>query len=422
MKLPFSFNKKNLNYRPRFNFNRPINVQLIAIVIVLCILGLVIISSATKSYETMDYVKRQGLATVIGLVLMILLMIFDFRFWKKLYIPIYLIGILLLILTLLFGHGEESWGARSWLQIGPINFQPAELVKIALIISFATVLENNKEQLNRPLVLLKVLVFAAIPIGLIMLQPDFGTAMVFIFFIAVMLFFADIDWKYVLAAIFIGIASLPFIYFSLDEYQKNRILDFINPNTDLSGSGYQANEGRIAIGSGRLFGRGLYKGAQTQYNFIPTKETDYIFPVLVEELGFIGGGLLLILYFAMLRRMFQIARLSKDTTGKLITVGLASVFLIHIWENIGMTLGLMPLTGIPLPFMSYGGSFQLVNLISIGLILSVQYHRKDSKINNDPNTFNKWFIDKYYDLLDWHDEKRQERLERTRRRRNYRKE
>lgn len=395
-----NFSLKNFFSVKNRRLNRSIDFRLILITLLLSLLGILIISTATKSYGTLNYVKKQSIATAVGVVTMIVFMLIDYQLWKRIYPLIYLTSVLLLAATLLFGHGELTWGARSWLKIGPVNFQPAEFVKVGLILSFAAWLEKHDGQINRPLTLIKALVFMGIPMGLISVQPDFGTTMVVLFITATMLFFAEIDWKYILSALGLGLASIPFIYMSLGEYQKNRILDFLRPSENLSGSGYQANEGKIAIGSGRLFGKGLYQGSQTQYNYIPTKETDYIFPVLVEELGFLGGALLIFLYAALLSRILKIAKLSRDQMGTYVSAGFLALFFIHIWENMGMTLGLMPLTGIPLPFMSYGGSFQLVNYISIGLLLSIFYHRKREPLTAGSSGFENYILSHYDRLMD----------------------
>lgn len=192
-----------------------------------------------------------------------------------------------------------------------------------------------------------------------------------------MLFVAGVELRYFFYALAFGLVSLPFIWMNLGEYQKNRIFDFINPERDLMGSSYQVMQGRIAIGSGKVFGRGLFEGVQTQLNFIPEKHTDFIFAVIVEELGFLGGLGLIMAYLILLCRFVKISRNSKDLFGSLMVIGFAAMFLFHIWENIGMTIGLMPMTGIPLPFMSYGGTYQLMNLICIGLVLSVGINKKD---------------------------------------------
>lgn len=348
---------------------------LLTTVILLCIYGIIVLSSATLSYDNPQNVQTQIIATIIGFVAVLLLILLDYHLLGKLYIPIYVICIGLLIAVLVVGTGDEQWGAKSWLYIGSFGFQPSEFVKIGLIISLAKFIDKNKETINMPFTLIKILAFAFLPVVLILLQPDAGTAMVFIFFIATMLFIAGVKWKYIGSALVAGLLSLPILWFRLDEFQKNRIFNFLDPERDTSDTGYQAMQGKIAIGSGKIFGRGLFNGSYTQYNYIPAKQTDFIFAVLVEELGFIGGAGLILLYFVMIQRFIKIARNSTDLFGSLICVGIAAMFLFHIWENIGMTIGLMPITGIPLPFFSYGGTYQLTNLVCIGIVLSVGLHR-----------------------------------------------
>lgn len=346
-------------------------------IFLLCAYGLVMVMTATLSKGTMHYVKTQGIATGLGMVTIIILVLLDYQFLGKLYIPIYTVCIILLLAVWKYGIGGSQWGADSWLEIGPLIFQPAEFVKIGLIISLSKLIDNHKEDINEPFTLLKILGFAFLPVVLILLQPDAGTAMVFMFFIAVMFFIAGVKWKYIGYALLLGILSLPVLWFKLDDYQKKRFFNFLDPESDMSDSGYQAMQGKIAIGSGKVFGRGLFQGVYTQYGYIPEKQTDFIFPVMVEELGLIGGLGLIFLYFIMLSRLIKIARNSKDLFGSLMVIGITSMFLFHIWENIGMTIGLMPITGIPLPFISHGGTFQLSSMICIGIALSVGVHREE---------------------------------------------
>lgn len=349
---------------------------LLVTIICLSFYGLVIIHSATLSLDSTRFVRTQSIATLLGFFAILFLVFFDYQFLGKLYIPIYLISNIMLVYVLFMGVGDDQWGARSWLYIGSFGFQPAEFVKIGLIISLSKYMDIHKENINSPFVLLKVLVFAFIPVILILLQPDAGTAMVFIFFIAAMLFVSGVRWKYIGIALGMGLFSLPVLWFQLDQFQKDRFFNFLDPERDASNTGYQAIQGRIAIGSGKIFGRGLYQGTQTQFNYIPEKHNDFIFAVLVEELGFVGGSLLILLYFVLIQRIVRIARNTPDKFGSFMATGVAAMFLFHIWENIGMTIGLMPITGIPLPFMSYGGSYQLINLISLGIVLSVGLHRE----------------------------------------------
>lgn len=365
-------NMKKVNKRRRL---KDIDFVLLFVVLILCGFGLILIKSATLSLGTTRLVLTQAIAIGIGLIVIIALIFIDYKLLGRLYIPIYVVSNLLLVAVLIFGFGEDTWGSRSWLSVGGITFQPAEFVKLGLIISLAKFIDNNKETINEPFTLFKVLAFAFFPVALIMGQPDAGTAMVFIFFIAVMLFIAGLDWKYIGYALGLGIASLPIIWLKLDTYQKNRILDFFNPEDNVAGSSYQAVHGQIAIGSGKIFGRGLYKGVQVQNNYVPETPTDFIFSLLVEELGFVGGMFLIILYLILMLRLIKIARNSNDLFGSLMVVGVAAMQLFHIWENIGMTIGLMPITGIPLPFISHGGTFLLINMVGIGIALSVNYHK-----------------------------------------------
>lgn len=345
-------------------------------VILLCIFGIVMIKSATLTFETNRFVKVQALSTILGFLAIVFLVLFDYQILGKFYIPIYIVSVLLLVAVVFFGTGAEQWGANSWLSIGGFTFQPAEISKIGLIIFLAKFIEKNKAEINRPLTLLKIMVLAGIPILLIAKQPDLGTAIVFVFFVVVMLFAAGLDWKYIGYATLAGVLSLPVLWFSLENYQRDRIFNFLEPERDPSGTGYQALQARIAVGSGKVFGRGLFQGTQTQYNYLPEKQTDFIFAVVGEELGLIGGLALILLYTILLFRLIKIAKNSKDTFGSLMITGFAAMFLFHIWENIGMTIGLMPITGIPLPFLSYGGTFQLINLICIGIALSVSVHKE----------------------------------------------
>ena len=359
-----NINKKTLK---RFDF------ILVLVVLALSIYGIIMISSATSdgSFLSNPYVKTQTLAFLLGFFAVFLLIFIDYEVYGNLYLLIYAVSNILLVAVLLFGFGEDQWGARSWLSVGPITFQPSEIAKIGIIISLSKFIDKNESTLNHPLTLLKILAFAGFPIFLILLQPDFGTAMVMVFFISIMLFISGISIKYIVSAVVLGIISLPIMYSNLEEFQLNRIRVFFNPSLDPQGAGYQVLQSKIAIGSGKLFGRGLFEGVQNQYGFLPAKETDFIFAVIGEELGLIGGLILIFLYAVLLYRMIKLSKNALDTFGSLMVIGFTGMILFHIFENIGMTIGLTPVTGIPLPFISYGGTFMLVNMICIGLSLNV---------------------------------------------------
>lgn len=369
----FNFSKKNW---------KQIDWMTLLTIIALCAYGLTVLRSATARLSSSEsMLKSQMIATGIGFVAILILQGVDTDFLKKLAWPIYILSIGLLVATVLFGYGKEQWGANSWLKIGPMQFQPSEFVKLGLILSAAAFMDHYKATINQPLTLLKIVILMGLPIGLVLLQPDFGTAMVFIVFLAVMIFSVGIHWGYIIGVIVAVVAALPIGYQFLSETQKNRILDFLDPTRNPLGSGYQGQQGMIAIGSGQLYGRGYLQGTQSQFGFIPEQQTDYIFAVLVEELGFVGGAFLIALYAFLLLRLLIIASRAKDTYGSAVSIGIGAMLFAHIFENIGMTIGLMPVTGIPLPFMSIGGTFQLINLIAIGIVLSISTQKKPLDFN-----------------------------------------
>lgn len=365
----------------RKGFWRRFDFTLLFTVILLGLFGLVILSSATAGEGNISYLKTQGIAFGLGLIAIAVLVFINYETFGKFYMVIYIFSNLLLVAVLFLGTKDK--GAQSWIRIGSFGFQPSEFVKIGVIISVAKFIEKNHEKINQLFTLAKILIFAFIPVGLILLQPDFGTAIVFVFFIVIMLFVAGLDWKYILYASIAGVISLPILWFSLQDYQKNRIFDFLDPTRDAMGTGYQVIQSKIAIGSGQVFGMGLYNGNQTQFGFLPEKHTDFIFSVIGEELGLVGGLVLIILYFIMMYRLIKIAKNSKDIFGSVMVVGIASMMIFHILENVGMTMGLMPVTGIPLPFISNGGTFLLSNMICIGLALSVGIKKEGLSFSRD---------------------------------------
>lgn len=363
--------------------------------IALCIFGFIMINSATmsKASGSEPYLKTQITAFAIGLIAIFILVMMDYDIYGSLYIPIYAVSIGLLVYALIKPVSASEWGdVRSWVSIGPVVFQPSEVVKLSVIISLSKYIDIHRENINDPSVLIKTLVFALVPVVLILMQPDLGTALVFIFFIAVMIFIAGVDRKYIIAilTVFLALLVVSVIVFPKmmenytpkDNYMLDRIVAFLYPELDPEGIGYQVIQSKTAIGSGLLYGRGLNNGVQNQLGYLPTKETDFIFAVIGEELGLLGGLLLLCLYAILLYRLIKIARNAANLFGSLMVSGIAAMLFFHIFENIGMTMGLMPVTGIPLPFISYGGTFMLVNMISIGLCLSVGMKRGNMDLND----------------------------------------
>lgn len=360
----FNLKKKNI---------KDIDLLLLISTIALSVYGLVVLLSAYGG--NISAIKTQLISTIIGFITIGILCTMDLDVIKRSFRVIYGISIVLLILTLLIGRGLDAWGAKSWIYIGSFSIQPSEIVKILLIFSFAAYLDKYKLTINEPKRLILSLIFVGFPVGLILLQPDFGTAMVYLFFIAAMLFVAGISRKWILILLFAGLTVGFIIFTNLSGYRADRIQNFLNPNRDTSGSNWQQQQGLIAIGSGMLNGRGYMKGTQSQYGYIPEKETDFIFSVLAEELGFIGAVILIILFAIVILRLVKIAKNSRNTFVSNMVTGIAAMLFIHIFENIAMTIGLMPVTGIPLPFLSSGGTFQLICLAEIGLALSASMQR-----------------------------------------------
>lgn len=360
----FNLKKKNI---------KDIDLLLLLSTIALSVYGLVVLLSAYGG--NISAIRTQLISTIIGFIAIAILCTMDLDVIKKSFRVIYGVSIGLLILTLLIGRGLDAWGAKSWIYIGSFSIQPSEIVKILLIFSFAAYLDKYKLTINEPKRLILSLIFVGFPVGLILLQPDFGTAMVYLFFIAAMLFVAGISWKWIIILLLTGLAAGFIIFTNLSGYRADRIENFLNPNRDTSGSNWQQQQGLIAIGSGMLKGRGYMKGTQSQYGYIPEKETDFIFSVLAEELGFIGAVVLIVLFAIVILRLVKISKSSRNTFVTNMVTGIAAMLFIHIFENIAMTIGLMPVTGIPLPFLSSGGTFQLICLAEIGLALSASMQK-----------------------------------------------
>lgn len=346
----------------------------------LSIFGLCVLYSAFSG----DFlaIRSQIFASILGFLFIILICTMDMDILKKAAYPIYGISLLLLILTIFLGQGAERWGSNSWLILGPVQIQPSEITKVGIIFALAAYLEKYKNDINDPSRLLKTLAFAFAPIIFILLQPDFGTAMVYIFFIAVMLFLAGLSWNWIIGLLSVAIVGALLLFLNLEGYKADRIHDFLDPSRDTSGSGWQQQQGLIAIGSGMFTGRGFMKGTQAQYGYIPEKESDFIFSVLAEELGFIGALLMLIAFVIMIYRLLIISKKSKNTFISLMVSGICAMFFVHIFENVAMTIGLMPVTGIPLPFFSSGGTFLLICFINIGLALSASMQKSSYDIED----------------------------------------
>ena len=348
--------------------------------ICLSVFGIVMIYSATRTLQSNTNVIVQSGAMVIGCAAMLVTCFFDYEQLKNLVKPIYIFAVAILLLVLVFGVSGD-WGARSWIRFGAIGIQPSEIAKICFIVTFSCHLSKVHDDINKPLTILGLLLHIGVLVGLILLQPDMGSVLVFLFMFICLMFVAKLSYKYILPIGVAGVASLPFIYkYVLSEYQQKRIQVFFNPNLDPRGRGYNVIQSKIAVGSGQLWGKGYLQGTQNQMGYLPTKYTDFIFSVISEEFGFIGALLVTAVLLFIIYKCFKTAQKSDNAFGRYICVGVGAMMLFHAFENIGMCIGLMPVTGIPLPFVSYGGTSLVVNMIAIGLVLSVSYHNKPRSV------------------------------------------
>jgi rod shape determining protein RodA len=367
-----------------------VNLPLVVWAALLIGYGTLVVWSATSGYTTGPALfKRHLLGLAIGMVPLALAWAIDYKALRHWTGPLAATGVLMLTLVLLPFFGKVVNGQRNWLGIGSLRlFQPSEPVKLILILVLAAVIAEFKGKIETPAEVARVLAFLAVPLVLIMMEPDLGTALVFIVITMGMLLVGGLKprWFAVFAAVaVVGILLLVQVDSVADkvaghdvlikQYQYDRMTVFVNPSVDTTGAGYNLTQSKIAIGSGGLLGKGLRAGTQSNLNFLPERHTDFIFAVLGEELGFVGAIVLLGLYLALLVTALEISASSRDLFGALIVTGLISMWTFQILVNIGMTVGIMPITGIPLPFMSFGSSFMVTNLAGIGMLLSVWARR-----------------------------------------------
>lgn len=339
--------------------------------------------SAIGSFN-LHQVKLQILWFVTGLVLMGVAISIDYHIIADISVYFYWLVVGLLIAVQLFG--SIGGGAQRWIAIGSFRMQPSEFTKITVILMLSRIMAKEEEEgINNFKTIVRLIIAIGIPMGLILKQPDLGTSMVLMVIFVGMIFVGGIKYRYLLIAFGLGIAAIPVAWYTfLDEFQKKRILVYLNPGTDPLGDGYHVLQSIISIGSGQITGQigreGLLSAnLLSQLDFLPTKDTDFVYSAVTEALGFVGGITIIVLFYLLLMRTMRIARRSRDVLGSYICVGVGSMILFHVFENIGMAMGIMPITGIPLPFMSYGGSSMWTNMIAFGLVLNVGMRRQKIK-------------------------------------------
>ena len=374
---------QSIKYRAdrRLNLGKFDNILNFAVIGLLAI-GTLLVYAGTREWfrsyglDPEYYLKRHSINIVIGVLLAYGTTLIDYRLLRA-YTPIiWLAAVVGLVLVLIPGIGSEINGARAWIALpGGFQIQPAELAKIVIIVGIAMILADRDQVDQDPsdLDVLKALAISAVPILLIVAQPDLGTVLIISAAVVAMIGASGARAIWVVGLLLLGVVGVftAVQTGAVNEYQVARLQSFVDPNADPQATGYQLRQSRITIGSGGLFGKGLFEGPQTNGRFVPEQQTDFIFTVAGEELGFVGGSLILFLYFLIFLRAFTICKRSSDLFGRLVCIGVIAWFGFQTFENIGMAMGLMPMTGVPLPFLSYGGSSMFANLIGIGLLQNV---------------------------------------------------
>jgi rod shape determining protein RodA len=345
-------------------------------VLLLCVLasvGFAMLYSAANG-KLDPWASRQMVRFVIGIAIMLAIAVTDIRFWFRYAYIIYLIALLLLSAVEI--GGSIGMGARRWIDVGLLTIQPSEIMKLALMLALARYFHSRTiEEVGNPLYLLLPLAMVFAPAGLVLRQPDLGTAMMLVLASGAVFFVAGVRWwKFILVAAG-GVACVPVAWQFLHDYQRQRVLTFLNPETDPLGSGYHIIQSKIALGSGGLFGKGFLQGTQSHLSFLPEKQTDFIFTMLAEEFGMVGGVALLGLYLLVFAYGIAISVRARSQFGRLAGMGLTTIFFLYVFINTAMVMGLIPVVGVPLPLVSYGGTAMLSVLMGFGLLLGVYVHR-----------------------------------------------
>ena len=343
------------------------------LVLTILALGFMVLYSASSKYHSQNVVFRQIIWAGVGLFFFLLTIRIDY---KKIIHASYLLYVfnVILLLAVLF-IGRTKGGAHRWITIGSFNLQPSELAKIVMILTLSSYLGSHKTDIHRLGVFISAFGLVLPMFFLILIEPDLGTALLFIPVAIAMLFMAGAQIKHLAGVVLMGIGAMPVFWHFLKDYQKQRLFVFINPNMDPLGSGYTIIQSKIAVGSGGLLGKGWLSGTQNQLNFLPERHTDFIFSVVGEEWGFLGAIFLILLYFLIVYRSIKIIEATPDVYGKLAATGIISLFSLQVIINIGMTIGFLPIVGLTLPLISYGGSSLITTFIYIGLLINIGMRR-----------------------------------------------
>ena len=351
------------------------------VIVVLTLIGILTIYSSTRPLAGMsghaDFFVKQIVWLLLSIIVLFIVTSFDYIWLYRLSYILYGIGLFLLVVVLIMG--KTTMGAQRWINIGFFSFQPSEFFRIIFVIAFSSYLANLGKESEGNIPVKGLLMFGALPLILLIKQPDLGTAILLLSLFCVLAVSKGISKKLIAVALVIGLIALPFVghifWDGLKDYQKNRLVAFMDPDVDPSGIGYHINQSKIAVGAGEIVGKGFLNGTQGPLRFLPEKHTDFIFAVFAEEWGFLGCIGLLGVYFILFMRGLDTAAKAKDRVGRLMALGITSMFLVYFVVNIGMTLGMMPVVGIPLPFVSYGGTSLLSNFIAAGILINIRTRR-----------------------------------------------
>lgn len=352
---------------------RDVNWGLVLLITVIASLGFTALYSAAGG-DIDPWADRQMARFAVGLVIMVVIAVTDIRVWMRLSYVVYTVGVILLIAVELVGR--IGMGAQRWLDLGVVHIQPSEIMKIALVLTLARYFHGlSYEDIGRIRWLIVPLAIVVVPVGLVIKQPDLGTAMLLLASSGAVFFFTGVRaWKFLLV-IAAGGAALPIAWNFLHDYQKRRVLTFMNPEEDPLGSGYHILQSKIALGSGGFSGKGFMQGTQSHLSFLPEKQTDFIFTMFAEEHGLIGALVLIALYILLIAYGYAIALRSRSQYGRLLAGGLTTMLFLYVFINIAMVSGLVPVVGVPLPLFSYGGTAMMTLLVGIGLLVNVYVHR-----------------------------------------------
>ncbi|MGY0393899.1 MULTISPECIES: rod shape-determining protein RodA [unclassified Fusobacterium] len=353
---------------------KKMNNYLLVNALIIVAISVSTIYSATISKGESFYIK-ETIWGVIGVVAYFVVSFIDYRKYFKYYKLLYVLNIILLASVLIFG--VSRLGAQRWISLGPISIQPGEVGKVLIVITLSAFLTTN---FREKFIGFRGIIIAGLHIApillLILKQPDLGTTLIIVMTCGVIMFMYNLEWKTIIFLAVSGGIFVPFSYFFLlKDYQRQRVLTFLNPESDLLGSGWNVTQSMIAIGSGELYGKGFLNSTQSKLRFLPEAHTDFIVSVFLEERGFLGGVVLFVLYVILIMQILYIADTTKDSFGKLVCYGIGSIFFFHFVINVGMTMGIMPVTGKPLLLMSYGGTSLLISFIMLGIVQSIRINR-----------------------------------------------